>query len=103
MRPVASDYGLFGARRAVDWLREGGYADDRHVHLARARQRPRRDPVADAHGTRPPLPAGTALAFDTRSGATPQPGRELVGVAARRRRRRDRQPGRPLHPVPRDA
>ena len=48
-------------------------------------------------------PTGTAIAFETRSGGDVGAGRELVGVAAGRRRRRDREPGRALHPVPRDA
>ena len=49
MRPAASDYGLFGAGVQVHWLRQGDYAEHRHVHLAAARQRARRGPVADAH------------------------------------------------------
>ena len=94
MRPVASDYGIFGAGVQVHWLRQGDYADERHVHLAAARQRARRGRLADAHRTRRPCPPAPQIAFETRSGATLDAGRELVGVADRRRRRRDRQPGR---------
>ena len=49
MRPVASDFGLFGAGVQVHWLRQGDYASQRHVHLAAARRRPGRGRVADAH------------------------------------------------------
>ena len=101
MRPAASDYGLFGAGVQVHWLRQGGYAGTRHVQLAHARRRARRGPVADAHAPRPRCPSGTQIAYDTRSGATAAARRRLVGMAARGRRRRDRQPGRALHPVPR--
>ena len=48
------------------------------------------------------LPTGSGIAFETRSGGTSRPDAELVGVAAGRRRRRDRKPGGALHPVPRD-
>ena len=102
MRPVVSDYGLHGASVKVHWLRMGSYATTRHVHLARARQRPGRERLehadrdgdqADRHGDHVP----DALRRDVR------PGRELVRVAERRHRRRHRQPELALHPVPRDA
>ena len=50
---------------------------------------------------RPTLPAGTGIDLRDALGRHADAGRELVGVAERRRRRRHRQPGRPLHPVPR--
>ena len=73
LRPVVSDYGLFGAGVRSTGCAMGGYADDRHVHLAHARQRPRREPLADADVAARRCPSGTAIAFETRSGATPQP------------------------------
>ena len=75
-------------------------------------RRPARSPRACSTAARAPttgstltatrtLPAGTAITYQTRTGATRDAGRDLVGLAERRRRRRDRQPGRALHPVPR--
>ena len=72
LRPVVSDFRAFGAGVRTEWLRQGTYATSRHVHLAGARRRPR-------HGdwqtlaAQSSVPSGTTLAFDTRSGSTPQP------------------------------
>jgi hypothetical protein len=72
MRPVASDYGLFGAAVRVEWLRQGGYPG---TGTFTSRVMDAGPDAADwqeltAQST---LPAGTQLAFDTRSGPTPQP------------------------------
>ena len=71
----------------------------RHVQLADPRRRTRRGPVADAHGPdraaeRHPDRLRHAL------GRHPAARRQLVCLAARRRGRGDREPGRALHPVP---
>ncbi|HEU0023995.1 MAG TPA: DUF4082 domain-containing protein [Thermoleophilaceae bacterium] len=72
MRPVVSDFGPFGAGVEVHWLRQGAY-DATGTFTSR---------VLDAGGAsewqalaaQSTLPSGTQLAFDTRSGSTPQPG-----------------------------
>ncbi len=72
MRPAVSDYGLFGAGVQVHWLRQGDYAaagtfSSRTLDAG---------PGAAQWQTltaQTALPSGTQIAYDTRSGATPQP------------------------------
>ena len=68
---------LFGAGVRVHWLRQGTYADQRHVHLARARRRPGRPRVADAH--RADRPARAARRSPTRPAPAPPRRRTRAG------------------------
>ena len=101
MRPVFSDYGLFGAAVRVDWIRMGAYATTRHVHLAGARQRPRRERLADAHVAA--LPARPAPRSPSRRGRarTSEPDASWSAWQPCSRRS-DREPDCALHPVPRE-
>ena len=102
MRPMASATSASSAPACRShWLRDEHATRQRHVHSRVLDGGPGRERLADADGDQPTLPAGTAITYQTRTGATPDAGRELVGVAERRRRRRRREPGRALHPVPR--
>ena len=73
MRPAVSDYGLFGAGRAGALAPPGRLRRHRHVQLAHPRRRTRRGRSGRRSRPRPTLPSGTQIAYDTRSGATPQP------------------------------
>ena len=101
MRPAASDYGLFGAGVQVRLAAPG-----------RLRRPPARSPRAcsTAGPARPPWQTLTAQAavpgrhadrLRHPLGRHAAARRRLVGVAARGRGRSDREPGGPLHPVPR--
>ena len=72
LRPVASDYSVFGAAVRVDWLREGGYASN-----GTFTSRPLDSGPGSADWTtltsQADLPTGTAVSFETRSGATKAP------------------------------
>ena len=72
LRPVASDYGIFGAGVRVDWLREGGFPANGSFT-----SRPLDSgPAASDWGAlshQGLLPPGTQLSFETRSGASSQP------------------------------
>ena len=73
LRPVASDYGVYGAGVRVDWLREGGYAAS-GTFTSRVLDS---GPGAADWQTltqQGALPAGSQLAFETRSGDTSTPG-----------------------------
>ena len=100
MRPAASDYGLFGAGVQVYWLRQGGYANsgtfssrtlDAGPGAAQWQTLTGAGRAAERHPDRLRHPLRRH----------PAARRQLVRVAARGRRRGDRQPGRALHPVPR--
>ena len=102
MRPIISDYGTFGAGVRVHWLRQGPYGAS-GTFTSRSLDG---GPGARVWGTltaTTDLPTGTAISYQTRSGGTKRARRELVGMAGRRRRRRDQLARRALHPVPRDA
>jgi hypothetical protein len=72
LRPVASDYGLFGAAVRVDWLREGGYASTGTFTSRALDSGPggANWTTLTSHAT---LPAGAQVNFQTRSGATNVP------------------------------
>jgi hypothetical protein len=72
MRPVVSDYRAFGAGVHVQWLRQGTYATS-GTFTSRVLDS---GPAASKWQTltaQTTIPTGTAIAYDTRSGATPQP------------------------------
>ena len=73
LRPVASDYRIFGAGLAVNWLREGGYASSGTFTSRVLDSGPSNSDWQNLthQGAQP---AGTQLAFETRSGATSTPG-----------------------------
>ena len=73
MRPVVSDYSLFGAGVKVDWLRMSNYPTTGTFTSRVARQRARRERLADARRARAAAPPARAIAFQTRSGDTRQP------------------------------
>ncbi len=83
LRPVASDYGIFGAGVRVDWLREGGYAAN-GTFTSRPLDSGPGSADWQALTYQGALPSATQLIFETRSGATSQPdgswsGWEAVG------------------------
>ena len=103
MRPVISDYGLFGAAMKVDWLRMSPYAttgtftsrvldsgpganDWAHADAAQRRCRPARG----SRSRRAPAPRAT-------------PDATLVGLAGVGASSAIASPNVALHPVPRDA
>ncbi|MFP5365198.1 MAG: DUF4082 domain-containing protein [Thermoleophilia bacterium] len=72
MRPVVTDYGLFGAGVRAHWLRQGAYSTSGQF-TSRVL-----DSGPDAHlwqtlSTGGTLPSATAIAFQTRTGATKTP------------------------------
>jgi hypothetical protein len=72
MRPVVSDYGLSGAAVEVHWLRQGGYPAT-GTFVSRTLDSGPGAAEWQMLSSQTALPAGTQLAFDTRSGATPEP------------------------------
>jgi hypothetical protein len=72
MRPIASDFGLFGAGVNVSWLRQGSYATA-GTFTSRVLDS---GPGANVWGTLAAdrkLPGGSGITFQTRSGATRTP------------------------------
>ena len=72
IRPVISDYGLFGAAVKVDWIRMSTYAST-GTFTSRVLDS---GPGANDWATLTPhttLPTGTSITYQTRSGATPTP------------------------------
>ncbi|HEU0023994.1 MAG TPA: fibronectin type III domain-containing protein [Thermoleophilaceae bacterium] len=72
MRPVASDFRAFGAGVRVHWLRQGTYATA-GSHVSRVLDSGTVGTQWQALTATRTLPSGTTIAFDTRSGPTPQP------------------------------
>jgi hypothetical protein len=73
LRPVISDFGLFGAATRVDWLRMGTYATAGTMTSRVLDSGPGASQwqTLTADST---LPSGTQVSFQTRSGDTAQPG-----------------------------
>ncbi len=97
-----SDYGLFGAGVQVHWLRKGGYAATGTFSSRSSTAGPAR-PQWQTLTAQTALPTGTRDRLRDALGRHADARRELVGLAAVAARRRDREPGRALHPVPRAA
>ena len=75
MRPVVSDYGLFGASVKVHWLRMGSYAATGTFTSRVLDSGPGANDWTHAdRDARPSRPAA-AITYQTRSGATVRPGR----------------------------
>jgi hypothetical protein len=72
MRPVASDFRPFGAGARVDWLRQGAYAAS-GTFTSRSLDSGRAAADWQSLSVDQSVPAGTGIAFDTRSGPTQQP------------------------------
>jgi hypothetical protein len=72
MRPVASDFRPFGAGVRVHWLRQGAYATSGNL-VSRTLDSGRTVAEWQALTADRTTPGGTQIAFDTRSGPTPQP------------------------------
>jgi hypothetical protein len=72
MRPVVSDYGIFGAGVRVHWLRQGSYTAT-GTFTSRVLDGGATTNVWQSLASTRDLPTGTTLAFDTRSGATATP------------------------------
>ena len=72
LRPVVSDFRPFGAGVRAEWLRMGGYAAS-GTFTARVLDGGPGTPAWQTLTAQSSTPAGTSLAFDTRSGPTPQP------------------------------
>ena len=73
MRPVVSDYGLQRRERQGALAPHGLLRHERHVHLARARQRLRPRATGRTLTETASKPSGTAITYQTRSGATSEP------------------------------
>ena len=72
LRPVFSDYGLFGAAARVDWLRMGSYAAAGTMTSRVLDSGPGANQWQTLTSQRT-LPSGSAIAFETRSGGTSRP------------------------------
>ena len=72
LRPVVSDFRPFGAGVRAEWLRMGGYAAS-GTFTARVLDGGPGTAAWQTLTAQSSVPAGTSLAFDTRSGPTPQP------------------------------
>ncbi len=99
LRPVASDYSVFGAAVRVDWLREGGYASN-----GTFTSRPLDSGPGSADWTtltsQADLPTGTRCELRDALRCDQGAGRQLVAMAGGATRWRRKQPERALHPVP---
>ncbi len=73
LRPAISDFGLFGASVKVHWLRMGNYAST-GTHTSRVLDGGPGARVWQTLTAASTLPAGSQITFETRSGATAQPG-----------------------------
>jgi uncharacterized protein DUF4082/concanavalin A-like lectin/glucanase superfamily protein/galactose oxidase-like protein/Big-like domain-containing protein/purple acid phosphatase-like protein/Kelch motif protein len=72
LRPVFSDFGLFGAVARVDWLRMGGYAASGTTTSRVLDSGPGANQWQTLTAQRT-LPTGTSITFETRSGGTSRP------------------------------
>ena len=72
LRPVFSDYGLFGAAIHVDWLRMGSYSASGAMTSRVLDSGPGANRWQTLTSQRS-LPTGSAVAFETRSGGTSRP------------------------------
>ncbi len=72
LRPVVSDFRPFGAGVRVEWLRQGTYATS-GTFTSRVLDGGPGTASWQTLAAQTSVPSGTTLAFDTRSGSTPQP------------------------------
>ena len=72
LRPVFSDYGLFGAAARVDWVRMGSYAPSGTMTSRVLDSGPGANQWQTLTSQRT-LPTGSGIAFETRSGGTSKP------------------------------
>ncbi len=72
LRPVFSDFGLFGAAVRVDWIRMGGYSTTGTMTSRVLDSGPGANQWQTLTSQRS-LPTGSAISFETRSGGTSKP------------------------------
>ena len=97
MRPVVSDLNVSPAKVVtVDWLSLSAPSSGTFTSRVLSA-----DSAHTVWGNLTSTSTGTA--FETRTGNTATPRRQLVGLPGRRRRRGHPEPERAVHPVPRDA
>ena len=100
LRPVLSDFRPFGAGVRTEWLRQGTYATA-GTFTSRVLDGGPGTASWQTLVAQTTVPAGTTLAFDTRSGSTPQPDGAWSSWQALGGGGAISSPRGPVHPVPR--